>query len=122
MTTKTKKTAKPFTLTILNSSIHSVDFAINAVRAANPNLSDAEVKSLIGTIMTKGRATIASGTRQTIRIAAKTIRDLGGDKQATGMLSSIYGITVPNDSPIPYVIRRGGRISLPPKPKAAAVA
>lgn len=112
------KNRKPFSLVVKNSSIHSVDFAINAVRAANPSLSDAEVKSLIGTLLTKGRATIVSGSRQSVRNAAKTIRNLGGDKQATEALSRYYGITVPNDSPIPYSINRGGRVSLPPKPKA----
>lgn len=120
--TKTKKTAKkttkPFSLVVKNSSIHSVDFAIDAVRQANPNLSDAEVKSLIGIIMTKGRATIISGSRKSVRAAASIIRNLGGDKHATEALNRIYGITVPNDSPIPYIINRGGRISLPPKPKA----
>ena len=111
------KNRKPFTLVLINSSIHSVDFAINAVRQANPTLSDAEVKSLIGTIMMKGRATIVSGSRKSVRAAASVIRNLGGDKQATEALSRFYGITVPNDSPIPYRINRGGRISLPPKPK-----
>lgn len=116
------KNSKPFSLVVKNSSIHSVDFAINAVRQANPNLTDAEVKSLVGTIMTKGRATIVSGSRKSVREAASVIRNLGGDKQATGMLSSAYGINVPNDSHIPYSINRGGRISLPPKPKTATVA
>lgn len=109
----TTKNRKPFSLVLLNSSIHSVDFALNAVRSVNPSLGADDAKSIVRDIMLKGRAVVLSGTRQSARNAAKILRNLGGDITGTTALRIGYGIDVPSNTPLPHKIIRGGRLNLP---------
>lgn len=92
MSTKTKK--KAFRLILSNSKTHSEEacatrimLAINTSPRDTPCFSP-EARTLAAKVHVHGSATIITGTRKVCRIAAKKIKEAGGDEDARRILGS----------------------------------